>query len=483
VKKPSNSSTASLLRKLPPAERKKILRKLRPEAIAALRYAWPFWGRPEQFAPGTPGAAIERADWSFWLLLAGRGFGKTRAGAEWAIAKARALPGSHGALVAATVDDARKTMLSSGLEQSEGASGILAISPPDFAPMFEPSKRTLAWPNGTVATIYSAEEPDRLRGPQHHWGWVDEIAAWQKEAEAWDQLLFGLRLGDHPQACITTTPRPIRIIRELLVDPRTVVTRGTTYDNRDNLAPSFLSKIAGKYEGTRFGRQELYAELLDDVPGALWSWERIEALRVQVAPELRRIVVAIDPAVSSSETSDETGLVVAGVGPCRCRGEEELHGFVLEDLSGKYTPNGWGQKAVMAYHSHQADRIVAETNNGGALVEMNLRTVDERIPYTAIHAAQGKRTRAEPIAALYEQGKIHHVGIHARLEEQMTTWDPITCSKSPDRLDALVWALTELILEEEDTCAKQWARVDTDRMVEEFEAWRPLGSPRPFYPF
>src|SRR5581483_1846425 len=285
----------SSLRALPQEERKKILKQLGIEAARVLRHSWRFWGRPEQFAPGTLGAAISCVDWSFWLLLAGRGFGKTRAGAEFAIEKARALPGSHGALVAATADDARKTMVSAGLENSEGASGILAVSPPDFRPAYEPSKRMLSWPNGSRATLYSAEEPDRLRGPQHHWGWVDEIAAWEKEGEAFDQFLFGLRLGDHPQACITTTPRPIRIVRDLLTDPRTVITRGTTYDNRDNLAPSFLTKIAGKYEGTRLGRQELYAELLDDAPGALWSSAMIEALRVQVAPlRCERVVVAID---------------------------------------------------------------------------------------------------------------------------------------------------------------------------------------------
>ena len=226
----------------------------------------------------------------------------------------------------------------------------------------------------------------------------------------------------------------------------------------DNLAPSFLTKIAGKYEGTRIGRQELYAELLDDVPGALWTWERIEQLRVRAAPELRRVVVAIDPAVSSSETSDETGIIVAGAGECRCRGKDELHGFVLADFSDKYSPNGWAQKAVMAYHSFEADRIVAETNNGGELVEMNLRTVGDDIPFEPVRAAQGKRTRAEPIAALYEQGKVHHVGLYGRLEEQLTTWDPLASTKSPDRLDALVWALSVLMLEDTETTFDKYMR-------------------------
>jgi len=237
-----------LLRARPEADRLAILKELPPELVGALPYEWGFWARPEQLAPGSRGAAIERKDWAYWLLLAGRGFGKTRAGAEFAIAKARALPGSHGALVAATADDARKTMLSAGLESSEGASGILAISPPDFRPMYESSKRMLSWPNGSAATLYSAEEPDRLRGPQHQWGWCDEIAAWEKRAEAWCQFLFGLRLGVMPQACITTTPRPIKILRDLLNDPHTVVTRGTTFDNRENLAPSFSQR---SWRGTK----------------------------------------------------------------------------------------------------------------------------------------------------------------------------------------------------------------------------------------
>lgn len=430
-----------------------------PGAVEALRHAWRFWGRPEQFAPGTSGAAPvirggpdlperlrsgaplpteETADWTYWLLLAGRGFGKTRAGAEFAIEKARALPGSHGALVAATADDARKTMLSAGMEHIPEASGILAVSSPDFRPVYEASKRILTWPNGTVATLYSAEEPNRLRGPQHHWTWVDEMAVWQKEQAAWDELLFGLRLGPRPQACITTTPRPIKILRDILRDPQTVVTRGPTYANRENLSPGFILKVVGKYEGTRLGRQELEAEILDDVPGALWQLSRIEELRVRAAPELRRIVVAIDPAVSSTEASDETGIVVAGVGQCSCRGAEELHGFVLEDRSGKYTPNGWAQAAVEGYRRWQADKIVAEKNQGGVLVEVNLRTVYANAPIQLVHAAQGKRTRAEPVAALYEQGRVHHVGEYARLEDQLCLWDPQSSSKSPDRLDALV---------------------------------------------
>jgi phage terminase large subunit-like protein len=429
-------------------DRRAILSKLSSDEIEALMQTWRFWARPGQLGPGSEGAAIDRDDWTFWLLLAGRGFGKTRAGAEWSIERAREMPGSHGALVAPTTDDAKKVMLSAGLEETEGASGILAVSPPDFRPVYEPSKRILTWPNGTVATLYSAEEPDRLRGPQHHWGWVDEVAAWARCQDAWDQFLLGLRLGTDPRGCITTTPRPIKLVRELLKDDRTVVTRGTTHDNRANLAPAFYRNIVNRYEGTRIGRQEIYAEVLDDVPGALWRLALIEAARIrEVQVKLLRVVVAIDPAVSKSETSNETGIVTVGVGMCDCRTKiPELHGFVLSDGSGKYSPNEWALEALARYKHHEADRIVAEINNGGDLVESNIRTHNQRVPYRAVRATRGKQIRAEPVAALYEQGKVHHVGSFPQLEDQLTMWDPSTGEDSPDRLDALVWGLTDLMV-------------------------------------
>lgn len=437
-----------------PADLEAIERALEAElaARAQAKRAWRRVARPDQLAPGSDGATNPRKDWTFWLLLAGRGFGKTRSGAEWAIEKARDMPHSHGALVAATADDARKTMLSAGMESIAGMSGILAVSPPGFRPIYEPSKRTITWPNGSVATLYTAEEPDRLRGPQHHWAWVDEVAAWASEQAAWDQLLFGLRLGSNPQAVITTTPRPIPLVRSLLRDPHTVVTRGRSRDNQANLAPAIFATLLAKYEGTRLGRQELDGEVLEDAEGALWNGAIIERLRVRLHPALRRIVVAIDPAVSTNEGSDETGIVVAGVGECPCKGpgKEELHGFVLADVSGKHSPDAWARAAISAYSDHNADRIVAEINNGGALVETNLRTVDRNIPYLGVHAAQGKRTRAEPVAALYEQGKVHHVGAFPKLEDQLCTWEALSGQRSPDRLDAMVWALSELMLVGED---------------------------------
>jgi phage terminase large subunit-like protein len=379
--------------------------------------------RPAQIPP--PGS------WQYWLLKAGRGFGKTRVGGEWSIDKARELPGSRGALIAPTAADARDVMV-------EGESGILSISPEKFMPEYEPSKRRLTWPNGSTAVLYSAEEPNRLRGPQHHWLWGDELASW-KYPETWDMALFGLRLGKNPQAVITTTPRPTTIIKELVKDPRCVVTGGSTYENAENLAPTFISSIVKKYEGTRLGRQELNAEILDDNPGALFHRNIIDNLRhTGKIPQLIRVLTGVDPAVSSGEESAETGIIAAGV-------DAAGHYYVLADASLHGSPLEWARAVVRTHHERQGDRVIGETNNGGELVEANLRRVDPSIPYKAVHASRGKAIRAEPIAALYEQGKVHHVGAFPQLEDQMCEWVPGDPNqKSPDRMDALVWALTEL---------------------------------------
>jgi predicted phage terminase large subunit-like protein len=375
-------------------------------------------------------------DWRVWLLLAGRGFGKTRAGAEYV--RARVMAGEAGriALVAPTALDARAVMV-------EGESGLLAIGPPKERPEYEPSLHRLTWPNGAVATLFSADEPNRLRGPQHDLAWCDELAAWRYPA-AWDMLMFGLRLGEDPRVVVTTTPRPIRLIRELLTDPKVVVTRGRTIENRKHLAPAFLEQIVRRYEGTRLGRQELDGEILDDMPGALWNHGLIDAARVSTAPDLIRIVVAIDPAVSSGEHSDETGIIVAGK-------TGEGHGYVLADHSGHCRPAEWARAAITACHTHGADRIVAEVNNGGEMVEATLRMIDPNVPYTAVHAARGKVARAEPVAALYEQGRIHHLGALPQLEDQMCAFtgdfDRDSAGYSPDRVDALVWALSDLFVE------------------------------------
>lgn len=338
-------------------------------------------------------------------------------------------------MVARTAADTRDVMV-------EGESGVLAISPPDFVPVYVSSARRLTWPNGSQATLYSAEEPDLLRGPQHHYAWADELASW-KRPETWDMLMFGLRLGAHPQVVVTTTPRPVRLVKELVADPTCITVRGSTYENRANLAPSFFSQIVTKYEGTRLGRQELMAEILDDNPGSLWNRTLIEDARVTTAPPFVRVVVGVDPEATSGENAAETGIVVAGVGV-------NGHGYVLDDRSVLGTPHEWGTAAVTAYHRNQADRIVGEVNNGGEMVGYVIYSIDDSVAYKAVHASRSKQARAEPVSALYEQGRVHHLGTFPELEDQMTEWAPGTGARSPDRLDALVWALTELMLEQDD---------------------------------
>lgn len=411
-----SASPASL-----PPDLAKRLTRLTDDEAEQLLYEWAVWARPNQLPP--PG------DWRTWLVLAGRGFGKTRTGAELVRARVEAGAASRVALVGQTAADVRDVMI-------EGESGILAVSPPWFEPKYEPSKRRLTWPNGAIATAYSADEPRQLRGPQHDFAWADELASWTT-SEAWDQLMFGLRLGADPRVVVTTTPRPTKVIRDLIADPTTHVTRGSTYDNRANLAPAFFEQIIRKYEGTRLGRQELYAEVLDDVPGALWTRAMLEAARGHPLPDLVRVVVAIDPAVTSGEDADETGIVVAGKDAAG-----EYH--VLADRSCRMSPDGWATRAVTAFDEFRADRIVAEVNNGGDLVEATIRTVRRNVPYRKVHASRGKRVRAEPIAALYEQGRVRHHGNLNALEDQMVTFVPDGSDGSPDRVDALVWALTEL---------------------------------------
>lgn len=373
-------------------------------------------------------------NWDGCLVLAGRGWGKNFMGAGWVNECVELGLARRIALIPPTAADGRDVMV-------EGDSGILNLAPPWNRPEYEPSKRRLTWPSGAIATLYSAEEPDRLRGPQHDLAWVDELAAFQDARAAWDQLMFGLRLGPHPRWLVTTTPRPIPLIKQLMTSTAgVVVVRGNTYENEKNLAPAFLQALRDRYEGTRLGRQEIEAELLSDTPGALWQLEWLDRDRVKSAPELRRIVVAIDPAASNSEGSDETGIVVAGVA-------EDKQIYVLEDISGRYAPHEWARKAIDAYQRHKADRIIAETNNGGQMVEATLRAVDYRIPFHSVHASRGKVTRAEPIAALYEQRKVHHVGTFPQLEDQLcafTTDFDRSRNGSPDRLDALVWAATQL---------------------------------------
>lgn len=383
---------------------------------------WELCARPAQRLP-------QGYDWIFWLILAGRGYGKTRTGAETVRHWVREYPYVN--LIGATADDARDIMI-------EGESGILAVCPDSERPLYKKSERKLIWPNGAVSLIFTADEPERLRGKQHGKLWCDELAAW-RYPEAWDQASLGLRLGIHPQAVITTTPRPTKLIRLLAKDPRTHITRGTTYENKDNLAEAFIQQIITKYEGTRLGRQELNAEILEDNPGALWQRSQIDETRIGHSPELLRVVVAVDPAVSSNEDSDLTGIVC-----CGRDGQKPPHFYVLDDVSDIYSPDKWGQAVVNLYRKRDADRVVAEVNQGGDMVEAILRSKHSDIPYSAVRATRGKAVRAEPIAALYEQGRVHHVGSFPQLEDQMCDWNPVSDDKSPDRMDALVWGMTEL---------------------------------------
>lgn len=344
------------------------------------------------------------------------------------------------AIVAETAADARDVMV-------EGESGLLGVHPRDWRPIYEPSKRRVTWPNGAVATLYNAVEPDQLRGPQHDLAWCDELAKWRYAQETWDMLQFGLRLGDDPRQVITTTPRPIALLKAIMADPRTVVTRGRTYDNAAHLAPTFLQSIRARYEGTRLGRQELDAEILDDTPGALWTREMLDRTRRKQGdklPDMQRVVVAIDPAGRSQETAlsegtAETGIVVCGLGV-------DGRGYVLDDQSCSLSPNGWARRALAAFDLYQADAIVVETNQGGDMVRQTIQSVRPGVSVIEVHASRGKVTRAEPIAALYEQGRISHVGSLAALEDQMVLFTPlgIAGETTGDRVDALVWGLTQL---------------------------------------
>ena len=372
------------------------------------------------------------------MILGGRGAGKTRAGAEWvrAIALGTWEPfvsrASRIAIVAPTFAEARLVMI-------EGKSGLLAIHAEDERPQYEPSKRMLTWPNGCVAHVFSAEEPDGLRGPQFDAAWCDELAKWKHASEVWDMLQFAMRLGERPCSVVTTTPRPIPLLKRLLADDGVVVSRTTTFDNSSHLAKPFLDEVLARYGGTRLGRQELNGELIEDDPDAIFKRDIIEARRVRVAPELRRIVVAVDPPAGFGAKNNACGIVCAGLGvDGRC--------YVLDDCSAKgLRPAQWAKRIVSLYHARAADRVVAEINQGGAMVEQVLREVDPELSFRSVHATRGKKARAEPVAALYEQGRVSHVGGFAELEDEM-------CSaisegmKSPDRLDALVWAVSDLML-------------------------------------
>ena len=385
---------------------------------------WAFLAHPGQIPP-------DDASWFCYLMRSGRGGGKTRAGAEWVLKRVRQ-GYKHIALIGQTSADVRDTMV------ELGPSSIMKIARSDEMPVYLPSKRRLIFPNGATATTFSGDEPDQLRGPAHDTAWIDELAKFQYPEDTWANMEMGLRLGDNPQVFCTTTPRPIPIIRRLIKDPQTIDVRFSTMQNAGNLSKLFLERIQARYAGTRLGRQELEGEVLDDNPNALFQRDVIENLRIHegATPPLIRVVVGMDPAVTGNETSDETGIIAGGLAA-------NGHGYILKDASLQASPAEWARAGVRTFHNTRADRIVGEVNNGGDLIEVNIRTVDRNVPFTAVHASRGKAIRAEPVAALYEQGRIHHVGTFPQLEDQMCDWSP-GAGKSPDRMDALVWCIWEL---------------------------------------
>ena len=411
------------MQQIPAAKRAEILNNLTDEQAYYLQHDWQILARPAQRVP--------LGNWFCWLLRSGRGYGKTRTGSETVIEWAQQ-GFSPIALVGQTKADVRDTMV------EIGDSSILKVAPPWFKPVYESSKRRLIFPNGSICVIYSGDEPDQLRGPQHQKAWVDELAKFKYPQETWDNLEFGLRTGKKPQVICTTTPRPIKIIRDLITDKRTIETRGNTLDNSSNLNPLFLDRMLTKYEGTRLGRQELNGDILDDNPEALWKRADIDSHRIKNIPPLSYVVVAVDLAVTSKEGSDDTGIVVAGKGT-------DGHGYVLGDYTCHDTPKKWAEAAITAYHKHEANLIIGEVNNGEDLVGETIKGIDPSVPFKAIHASRGKATRAEPISSLYEQGKVHHFGTFPDLEDQMTEWVP-GAEKSPDRVDALCYALSMLNL-------------------------------------
>lgn len=398
-------------------------RKLLSEALQA--NDWRVIARPEQLAPS--------GQWQNWLIMAGRGFGKTRCLSEWIIKRSKKYTRTN--IIGATADDARDILI-------EGESGILACCKKDYTPRYIKNERKLKWPNGAISSVFTADEPERLRGKQHTGLIMDEIAAW-RYPEAYTQAMLGLRLGDNPQCVIATTPKPVKILQDIIDNPATVLTRGTTYDNKKNLAQQYINTIIAVYEGTRIGKQELSGEMLTDTMGALWNSEMIFNAREKIECVFDRIVISVDPAVTSGEDSDETGIVVCGT---YTNDKGEQHGAVIGDYSGKYTPNEWSEKIAYLFESYDADKVIGEVNNGGDLVETVLRQSAPNIPFKAIRATKGKYTRAEPVAALYEQNKIAHLREFEELETQMKTYVPGISKKSPDRLDAMVYGFTELML-------------------------------------
>jgi phage terminase large subunit-like protein len=436
------TTPADQLRALPPDEFDAFVASLTPAEAERLAHDWRTWARADQLLPD--------GEWRTCVHLGGRGSGKSRTGSEWSHLHADANPGKLGSLTGRTYQDARYVMV-------EGESGILATQKPWNPVEWEPGKKLLTWANGARAMLYTADKPDTIAGANFAWAWGDEAFLWREVGglHALDQIAFALRSGGEPHLWLTSTPRPTRRLRDMLQRADVIVRRSSTMDNRHNLAPGVVDELLRRYEGTRLGRQELYAEVLDTVEGALWTLDGIDAHRVDVVPRtLTRVVVAVDPAVTALDESDETGIVVVALA-------DDGEAYVLEDLSGRHPVSDWTRLAVDAYHRHGASRIVAEVNQGGDLVESTIRAVDRSVAYEAVRASRGKATRAEPVAALYEQGRVHHVGVHVELEDQLCSWVPGLAS--PDRLDALVWGITWLMPSIGRSPSVSWAAAPTLR--------------------
>ena len=421
--------TAEDMAGLDAARGTQLIRNTDDEDIQAVLADWGYWARDTQRPP--PG------DWRVWLLMAGRGFGKTRSGAEWVRGIAEADGGARIALVGATMAEGRAVMV-------EGDSGLLAIAPDGRRPLWEPSQRRLRWPGGAVARLFAASEPEGLRGPQHSHAWCDEIAKWPYGIATWDNLAMGLRLGARPRIVATTTPRPVPLVRMLAARDDVAVTGGRTEDNRKHLAADFLAAMEATYAGTRLGRQELGGELIAEAEGALWSRDLIERCRVRQAPEAARVVIGVDPPAGAGAASDACGIVVVALGG-------DGIGYVLEDASVQgLGPEGWARAVAAAAERHDADRVIAEANNGGAMVESVLRAASATLPVRLVHAARGKTARAEPVAVLYETGRVAHVGAFPALEDELAglllDGRYVGPGRSPDRADALVWAVHALLL-------------------------------------
>lgn len=424
---------------LPIDQRITLLDQLTDEDFLLLHYDWKFWARKEQLPPpelGKDGKFI-------WFVKAGRGFGKTRTFAEWVIDNVRNHGYGHVSLVGAASDEVRTIMI-------EGESGILPCSPPDFYPEYKPSKKQLVWPNGAVANIFYGTEPEKSRGAQSDLVWADEIAKWKYPQETFDNLLLGLRLGSNPLCGVSSTPKPTKFIKELSRRSECITVSGSTYDNIHNLAKPFIQTIIQKYKGTRLGRQEIDAEILEDNPRALWKRDIIDLNRVHETIDCMRLVVGIDPPGTEPDKEKpekevtECGIVIVGEGKALSgmQWQKLPHYYVFDDISLKASPNGWAREALSGLNKYKGDSLVVETNFGGAMVVSTLRNIDSNVSIHEVHASRGKYIRAEPISSLYEQGRVHHVGTFAELEDELCEWEP--GKKSPNRLDALVWGITWL---------------------------------------